>query len=186
MSDIGRPGFVQSEAELEEIRFTLKLQRCPHCGHTGALIGHGFLRGYSDSSDERIVRGRRFFCSNRHRRTGCGRTFSVALSRFLPRFIVTALALFEFVRSVVAGSTRYRAWRQLSVTLSLRSGYRLWQRLGLAQAHLRARLSSLRDPPASSSQQPVAQLMAHFEAAGLVSPSPFAAFQSHFGLPLLP
>jgi hypothetical protein len=103
----------------------------------------------------------------------------------MPGFVVTALSLFEFVRSVVAGTSRYRGWQRLSMMFSLRSGYRLWQRFQLAQTHLRAKLSTYCQPPASDSPDPIAQLLAHFDAAGLTTPSPFAAFQYDFGLPLL-
>ena len=45
----------------------LELAWCPHCQQSGALIGHGVLRGYAECTSEVVVRGRRVFCSNRAR-----------------------------------------------------------------------------------------------------------------------
>jgi len=43
----------------------LKQYPCPHYKLIGFIILHGFLRGYDESSPiERIIRGRRIYCSN--------------------------------------------------------------------------------------------------------------------------
>ena len=64
--------FAADEAELGALGLQLKQWRCPHCGREGALIGHGWLRGYAEHGGEGVIRGRRVFCSNRFRRGGCG------------------------------------------------------------------------------------------------------------------
>ena len=69
--------FCRDEAEWAAIVERLKLTPCPHCRTVGTLIRHGVLTGFDDSSSRRTVRARRIFCSNRHRRCGCGRTVSV-------------------------------------------------------------------------------------------------------------
>ena len=84
-------------------------------GQIRPLIGHGFRRGYAERGSEVEVRGRRFFCSNRHRRPGCGRTFSVLLAAVVSRFVVRAVTLFRFVEFVVSGLTCHMPrWRAAS------------------------------------------------------------------------
>jgi hypothetical protein len=132
---------VRDELALAEVLLGLKLARCPHCRQSGALIGHGLLRGYAERTGEVVVRGRRVYCSNRGRRPGCGRTFAVLLSTVLSGFVVRALTLFRFASAVLSGVTRRSAWLGAAAgALSLSSGYRLWRRLGAAQSGLRARL----------------------------------------------
>lgn len=177
--------FVRDDKELLAFRQRLKLYHCPHCGHVGALVQHGFLRGYSDQSNERVTRGRRFFCSNRHRRTGCGRTFSVLFSAFLRGFLVSTMLLFGLVVSVLGGMTRYQAARAHLSTFCLRSTYRLWHRFEHAQAALRTRLCSAAVPPVSESRDPRAQLLAHFRAVFPGPGCPFSSFQERFQVHLL-
>jgi len=113
----------------------IKLVTCHHCGRCGALIGHGFLRGYAEHSADCEVRGRRFFCSNRARRPGCGRTFSTVLMTVLRGFLVRTLTLLGLAVAVLSGLTRRAAWlREAGGALSLTSGYRLWLRLQQAQS----------------------------------------------------
>jgi hypothetical protein len=102
----------------------LKLLRCPHCGAQGMLIRHGFLRGYNERTSDRDTRGRRAFCSNRNRRTGCGRTFSVSFADVFPGFIVTALTLWKLLWTSLRTSLR-AAMKRVEWPLSVRSGYRL-------------------------------------------------------------
>ena len=68
----------------------------------GQGSGPGFLRGYAERGSEQVLRGRRFFCSNRALRWGCGRTFSVALMNVLTGFVVRTLTLFRFAQAVLA------------------------------------------------------------------------------------
>lgn len=163
---IGWKRFAASEAELAAGHLQLKLRPCPHCGRVGALIGHGWLRGYEERSCERVIRGARAFCSNRFRRPGCGRTFSVLLAAFLRGFVVRAETLSHFASQVLSGLTRKAAWRASAEgALSTSSGYRLWRRLVRAQASLRTHLCRLCAPPDSGHDEPLAGLLAHFSLA---------------------
>ena len=161
--------------------FGIKLVTCPHCGRCGALIGHGFLRGYAERASEREVRGRRFFCSNRALRPGCGRTFSAVLMTVLRGFVVRTLTRLCFAQALLGGVTRRAAWlREAGGAFALSSGYRLWRRLQQAQSALRARLSREIPAPACASREPLSQLLAHF---GVVigaggDADLFAAFQA--------
>ena len=181
MSPFSPPRFVRDETALTDVLLGIKLAACPHCRQTGALIGHGFLRGYAERGSERVVRGRRLFCSDRHLRPGCGRTFSVTLRTMMLGFVVRTLTLLGFARAVLGGLTRRAAWlAEAGGALSLSSGYRLWRRLCAAQSALRSRLSAGAPAPACTEREPLAQLLAHFAAVlGDREADLFAAFQVH-------
>ena len=172
------PKFVGEERGLDLAELGIKLWACPHCGRIGTLIGHGFLRGYAERGQEQVVRGRRFFCSNRYRRPGCGRTLSVLVATVISRFVVRALTLFRFAREVVLGVTLGVAWRTAREgAFSVSSGYRLWRRLRAAQSTLRSRLCREEAPPACMHSEPVAALLEHFGVVFPGSVCPFSEFQ---------
>jgi hypothetical protein len=175
---------------MEELDATLrnaKLLLCPHCKRSGTLIGDGFLRGYAEHGSERVIRGRRLFCSDRFLRQGCGRTVAIWLDRVMPRFSVRATTLFDFAKAVVEGVSRRAAWLSAAVNAtSLSSGYRLWARLLGAQCYLRTKLTSLGSPPASVAADPLAQLLEHFASALAACNCPFEQFQSQLQSALLP
>lgn len=179
--------YVASERELDLRALRVELWACPHCKKSGTLIGHGNLFGYDERGQERVVRGRRVFCSNRGRRPGCGRTLSVQLATVLAGFVVRTMTLFRFADAVLGGLARRAAWRCAAEgALSMSSGYRLWQRLCAAQSLLRARLCREAPPPPSTASEPMAALVGHLDAvvgehATAISPDLFAAFQSYFG-----
>jgi len=77
------PRFVADRLGLEQVLRDAKLQVCRHCWRFGTLIGHGLVRGYAARSGARVLRGRRLLCSNRFRRSGCGRTVTVSLASHL-------------------------------------------------------------------------------------------------------
>lgn len=178
--------FAQNQQELDALCLRTKLRACPHCGRVGALILHGFLRGNAERTACRIVRGRRFFCSNRHRRQGCGRTHSVLLAELLERCTVTTATLSDFVAGVSRGQSRHATWKRLTTgTFSLQTGYRIWRRLTLALPHLRSRLVAETPPPESSNKEPLSQLIEHCRLVCQSSDAPFARFQNRFQVPLL-
>jgi len=139
------------------------------------------LRGYAECGSGQVDRGRRFFCSNRALRWGCGRTFSVAMMSVLLGFVVRTLTLFRFAQAVLGGLTRRAAWlREASGAFSLSSGYRLWRRLQGAQSALRSQLSREAPAPLCAAREPLAQLLAHFAVVlGDGEPDLFASFQAH-------
>ena len=181
------PRFVSSIEQLDASLRNAKLLLCPHCKHSGTLIGHGLLRGYAEHGGERVIRGRRLFCSDRFLRQGCGRTVAILLDCVIPRFSVRATTLFDFTKVVVQGVTRRAAWLNAAVNaLSLSSGYRLWERLLGAQCYLRTKLTSLSSPPASDTTEPLAQLLEHFASALGACRCSFEQFQSQLQSAILP
>ena len=157
--------FVAGRAELDAALREVKQRRCPHCYRAETLVGHGYLRGYSAHDGEWVIRGRRFFCTNRTRRTGCGRTVSVYLAQVLPRFIATPMQLVELVARVAnAGLGIRAAWIGLQGQLGVSTGYRLWHLVDREQVRLRPLLCSATSPPSCDSPHPLAQLWAHLKA----------------------
>ncbi|MBX9680092.1 MAG: hypothetical protein K2X38_15120, partial [Gemmataceae bacterium] len=95
--------FCRDDDEWNAFAERLKLMQCPHCRVVGAFIRHGFLYGFDETSPRReTLRARRIFCSNRHRRPGCGRTFSVWLADKIRRLSLTTRGLLRFLSRVVA------------------------------------------------------------------------------------
>ena len=91
--------FFRNDEEWNAIAQRLKQTPCPHCKVVGTLIRHGFLYGFDEHSLKRkTLRARRIFCSNRHRRRGCGRTFSVWIANKIRRLSITTRTLLTFLQ----------------------------------------------------------------------------------------
>jgi hypothetical protein len=180
------PKFVSSTEQLDECLRAAKLHRCPYCKRSGTLIGHGFLRGYAEHGSERVIRGRRLFCSNRFLQHGCGRTVAILLDSVLHAFTVRTTTLFQWAAAVIAGGSIRAAWQVAAGAFSLASSYRLWHRLLESQSCWRTSLLTRCAPPAWPSSEPLAQLLGHFMAAFASCACPFSAFQLQFQSPLLP
>lgn len=159
----------------------LKLMPCPHCQAVGKLVWHGYLRGYDDSNPPRqTVRARRVYCSKRHQRGGCGRTFSVWCATKICRLSLTTGTLWRFLKEAVSGSIS-AAIRAVDGPLSDRTMHRIWQRFLLGQSKIRTALLQRCPPPAlpepPSPRPAEAQVLAHLQAAFPDAGCPIAAFQ---------
>lgn len=172
--------FCRNPEEFNAFAERLKQTPCPHCQVVGALIRHGFLRGYDDSSPQRkTVRARRIFCSNRQARPGCGRTFSVWAADKIRRLGLTTTGLWRFLQRAVANGI-LAAIRGCHCHLSDRTWLRIWQRFQRGQSHIRTALFGRCPPPELPAQpalRPAAQVLAHLQAAFPDAPCPIAAFQ---------
>jgi hypothetical protein len=163
----------------QDLAAQLKLTRCPHCHVVGALIRHGFLYGYSHAQPGPPTRrGRRFLCSNRHRRPGCGRTFSICPPDTLRRLSLGTAALWRFLQAAVAGTL---AAATAAITDCCRSD-RTWHRFRLGQSRLRTALANRCAPPAlPACHCPAAHVLAHLQTAFPEAGCPIAAFQLELG-----
>jgi hypothetical protein len=173
--------FYRSAEEWNAIAERLKQTPCPHCKVVGTLIRHGLLYGFDDTSPRRrTLRARRIFCSNRHARHGCGRTFSVWLADKIRRLSLTTGALWRFLQRAVTGSI-LAAIRAADCHLSDRTLQRIWKRFDWGQSKIRTALSECCPPPelpaATPPHRPAAQVLAHLEAAFPDAPCPITAFQ---------
>lgn len=175
--------YVGSAVEFDEYRLHLKSVPCPHCRAVGNLNRHGYLRGYAEEGDERIVRGWRIFCSNRHRRKGCGRTHSVLLGGFLSRRLVNASRLWEFLDGILLGLKVKAAWEKVSGGFTLECGYRLWKKFRTLQHRLRSLLCRMGNPKPSVLKDPFFQGIEHLKSLFPGSACPVTAFQLHFQRP---
>jgi len=86
--------------EFLNFRNAVLSQPCPHCHNTGALKAHGSIRSsHPDRSSPDARRAVRFYCSNRHGRTGCGRTFSIHFDHIIPRCSLDTLRVTTLIES---------------------------------------------------------------------------------------
>jgi hypothetical protein len=174
--------FYRGEEDWGAIADRLKLTPCPHCKVTGTLIRHGFLYGFDDTSPQRkTVRARRIFCSNRYRRPGCGRTFSVWIVDKIRRLSLTTRCLWRFLQQAVAGSIA-AAIRATGSLRSDRTWQRVWKRFDRCQSTIRTALLGRGPPvppvPTESPRRPAAaQVLAHLQATFPHDDCPIAAFQ---------
>lgn len=176
------PGFYRRESEFHTVHLRLKQQPCPHCKRTGALILHGYLHGYDLTKvNKRMIRGHRIFCSNRNRRRGCGRTFSVVLAVLLKRFVVQTSHLWSFLRNIVDGMNTFQAFNTDKIPLSRTSIYRLYKRVYFHQSSIRSLLLKRSAPPRDIQQRnPLIKTIRHIQLAFKRRTNPPAAFQYHF------
>ena len=72
-----------------------------------------------------MLRGQRVFCSNRGRRGGCGRTFSLFLAEVLPRHTFPASLLWQLLVRLLAGASLQAAAESLRLPFALETVYRL-------------------------------------------------------------
>lgn len=123
------PRYVVNETELEQCRRQAKQWVCPHCRRAGDLNGHGRVRGLSaDGPGKEAVRGQRFFCSNRGRRRGCGRTFCVRLAQVIAGASVRSQPWWRFISARLDGASVAAAWEKARSGFSLEAAYRWWRR----------------------------------------------------------
>lgn len=174
--------FYRSKKDFEEFYFGLKQTPCPHCGYIGTLILHGYLYGYDEKIySKRIIRGHRIFCSNRGRRCGCGRTFSLLKSNILKGFNITAGGLWRFLKGLSAGMNKMNSFKNLDLPFSNTTIYRLYKDFVHYQSRLRTLLLKIcRAPQIYHENNPVIQTILHLKSAFKRSLCPVRAFQEHF------
>lgn len=106
----------------------LKLEQCQHCQQTKQLVSHGFIRKKRVGGDPQAV-GKRILCSNRHHRTGCGRTMQLYLDSTLRYLHHAGSAVVAFVLSLLAGVSIAAAYMQATGADAPRHAYRWLHRL---------------------------------------------------------
>lgn len=144
------------------IGINLKLERCPHCGKTGMLIRHGFLRGYNEYR-ERMIKAQRIFCSNRNNRSGCGKTFSCYRVHRFPHIMMTTNAAWTFLSHILSGNSIESAYHELdtAIVLTLSSFFRFWSKFLLAMPRIRTHLAHTYRLSAVSELSPPRETIRH-------------------------
>jgi len=135
--------------------------------------------------DARAVRGQRVFCSNRGRRGGCGRTFSLFLADVLPRHTVTASGLWQWLIQWLASVSLKAAVETIRLPFALETFYRLRRKLRQQLDRVRTLLCQEQAPPRSAQSDPLLQTAEHLRTVFSQSACPASAFQLHFQCPLL-
>lgn len=180
-----RPVCTQPQG-IGRVPFSLKQQRCPHCGCSETLNCHSKLYGNDPLAAEGCcLRGQRVWCSNRGRRGGCGRSFCVFLADVLPRHTFRASGLWSWLIGLRAGLSLKAAAEKLSLSFALETFYQLRRKLRCALDRLRTRLCREQKAPPSTHTDPLLQTAAHLESVFPGSLCPPADFQLHFQHPFL-
>jgi hypothetical protein len=164
--------------------------QCTHCRQFQQLVSHGFIHKKRVGAEPEAV-GKRVFCSNRHHRTGCGRTMQLYMDVTIRYLHHAGCALAVFVLSLMAGMTIQGAYHHATGAATPRHAYRWLDRLG-AQLSVYRSLSH-RPPlpdaaPAIAARRPerIVSLMSTFEALLQRFGQPLcAAYQSQLQRPLL-
>jgi hypothetical protein len=150
------------------------------------LNRHSLLQGNDPvQANGRVVRGQRVFCSNRGRRGGCGKTFSLVLADVLSRHTLTATLVWRWLVELLAGLSVKAAVEKLRLPFALETIYRLRRRLQRGLDRVRTRLCRKLPPPTGQQVQPLWQTAEHLRMVFPDSACPAADFQLHFQHPFL-
>lgn len=173
--------FYSSGEDFRQFHLGLKQTSCPHCKSTGFLNLHGYLRGHDEFNyGLKIIRGRRIFCSNRGRRKGCGKTFSILAAEILKKFVIGAKSLWRFLRNIAAGLNTIESFRTSGLKFSHSTCYRLAKAFQRAQSKIRSKLLSICPAPCSLSKIAGIQTISHLRAAFRYAACPVFSFQQFF------
>lgn len=184
-----QPGYIirikqyyKTEEEFKNLYVKLKFLSCPRCHLSGYLILHGYLYGYSEHNDlERIRRGHRIFCSNRNRKKGCGKTFSILISWFIKNFIITAATVWNFLDKWMQGMSLSEVFRHSGGQMGQTTVYRILNRFKSRQSRIRTYLTRIKDPPVMPhTSDPAVLTISHLKSVFENSSCPIAAFQHQF------
>ena len=113
---------------IEQRTMQLDRARCAHCQKTQQLVSHGFIRKKRIGAEPEAV-GKRVFCSNRDRRTGCGRTMQLYLDATVRYLHYAGCAVVAFVLALIAGRSIQHAYQHATGTATPRHAYRWLNRL---------------------------------------------------------
>jgi len=174
--------FFRSHEELTLFCQKIKLELCPHCKQSGFLNLHGFLRGNDENTTQGIVtRGRRFFCSNRGNRKGCGKTFSILKSFYIWNHTITVILLWKIIEFLLNDMPITRATNLFNTSTI----FRIIKKLSLRQSFIRQKLLVHPPPEAIRSPKPIHQTMQHLVKTFAEFQNPFEAFQNTFQVSIL-
>ncbi len=127
-------------------RYTLELDLhqdellCPNWFKCNSFVSHGFV--YKQiSSTQKVVVGKRIFCTNRHAKTGCGTTRRLYLAETIPSLRYSTQHLFTFLLSLIALCSIQQAYEAATGTKDPRNAYRWLHKLSLKLMNFRQGLT---------------------------------------------
>lgn len=125
------PLFFDSMESLHQFTLQLNLYRsilkCPRCSRDEFLVSHGYTHKIRHDKQHRS--GKRIFCSNRYGRSGCGSTFSLALSDNVPSYQYRAIHLTVFLTCLIGGTAIAKAYKVATNSDEPRHAYRWLDKL---------------------------------------------------------
>jgi len=180
------PNILPGSCEFLNLRVQLQAQPCLHCGNRDFLKAHGFLRGISQ-----VLRGVRFYCSNRGSNTGCGRTFSVHFEGHLPHVSHSVAQVAQVIASQCqpAGAKGIPALREVLEDICAKTtAYRWIKQFRDSQTHIRSSLYLISGPDKGGNGSILSTTWSHLQQVFAGEKCVFAAFQrvlqsSPFGPP---
>jgi hypothetical protein len=136
--------FVKDIDELTQIRNLIKSVECIFCKCIETLNNHGLL-----SNKEGKIRGARVICrKNRKSNPGCGKTFTIYLSEWIPFNKVSSNQLWNFLKLWKGESCNIiSAWSRSRCGFALETAYRWASNFKKNESLLREALCRLRAPP---------------------------------------
>lgn len=144
---------------------------------TALTVSHGFVHKKRVGAEPEAV-GKRVFCSNRNRRTGCGRTMQLYVDSIVRYLHHAGCCVVAFVLSLRAGMTIQRAYHHAAGCATPRNTYRWLNRLS-------AQLSVYRSLSHRPPLQDTAAIVAANRPVCLTSLMPtFTALLQQFKQPL--
>lgn len=114
---------------MEQLCRALFHEHCNHCQQSGQLISHGFVFKKQSGSESAQPVGKRAFCSDRHGRTGCGRTMQLYLDSTIRYLHYAGVCLVAFILKLVTGGTVQQAYEQATGTAEPRNASRWLNKL---------------------------------------------------------
>lgn len=149
---------------------------------SGYLILHGYLYGYAEHNlSKSIRRGHRIYCSNRNRKKGCGRTFSILIACFIKNFRITAFTVWSFLDQWIQGIPLSEAFRRSGVKMGTTCVYRIFKRFKTSQTHIRTVLTRIKDPPhLPNTKDPLVLTIFHLKRIFNKHSCPISSFQHYF------
>lgn len=132
--------YVKDQESYASYSLHLKQIACPYCYQVGFLNRHGFLKGYGEKYDEKMIRGYRIFCCNRDQRLGCGKTHSVLLSAHLWRHSIKSSEVTMFLNRLLVGQSLEAAWFCSAKKRCLETGRAIWRRFSRTHLGIRSKI----------------------------------------------
>ena len=124
-------------------QFTLSVElnqgdvRCAKCEQRDQFVSHGFVYKQLNHGQSQIV-GKRLFCANRRRKSGCGGTLRLYLAERIPQLVHSSLQVTTFVLALLLGNTIKQAYQTATGTQDSRHAFRWLNKANIQQVNYRA------------------------------------------------
>jgi hypothetical protein len=171
-----------TNSDIDEVHFNLKLTLCPHCKKYGMLILHGYIYGL-DEKRQCVIKGKRVYCSNRNRRSGCGQTIAYRFCNFIRQSFLSSQTAWKFLSNILSGSSIESSYNSLdtSYTVSLSALYLLWKKFRNKISETRSMLANKIQITDSSKDCPFRETIYHLNKLEHTQyKNPIEAFQIMF------